>query len=147
MSDDDTKSAPRRDFVGVAVGVSAAAFAAAMGYPVVRYAAPRPRPSAGPTAIGKLEEFPEGGARTVVVDDRPVLVLRGRGGEVRAFSAICTHLQCVVGYVPATKQIECPCHRGVYDLDGRHLSGPPPRGLEELAVTVNEGTVIVSTAS
>jgi cytochrome b6-f complex iron-sulfur subunit len=144
MAEEDPKDAPRRDFLGIAVGTSAAGFAIAMGYPVARYAEPRRRAARGPTTIGKLEEIPVGGEKTVIVDDRPVLVLRSEAGEVRAFSAICTHLRCVVGWSAERKQIECPCHRGVYTADGQNLSGPPPRPLEELTVTVNEGSIIVS---
>jgi Rieske Fe-S protein len=135
----------RRDFLDLAVGGSAAAFAVAMAYPVARYAEPRARVDAGPVTVGKLEDFPLGGARTVLVHDRPVLVLRAGDGQLRAFSAICAHLQCIVGYSPERNQIECPCHQGVYGNDGQRLAGPPPRGLDELLITVNDGSVIVST--
>ncbi|HEY8087550.1 MAG TPA: Rieske (2Fe-2S) protein [Polyangiaceae bacterium] len=137
---------PRRDVLGVAVGGSAAAFALAVVYPVARFVEPPSRPSGGPAVVGKLEEFPVDGARMVMVDDRPVLVLRGVDGQLRAFSALCTHLQCIVSYSAERRQIECPCHRGVYSLDGQNLEGPPPRPLDELLVTVNEGSVIVSAA-
>jgi cytochrome b6-f complex iron-sulfur subunit len=135
---------PRRSFLNMAVGGSAAALAAAIGYPVSRFAEPRPRASSGPVSVGKLDEIPLGTARTVLVNERPVLLLRGADGQLRAFSAICTHLQCVVGYSAERKQIECPCHQGVYSMDGQNVSGPPPRKLEELEVAINEGTVIVS---
>jgi Rieske Fe-S protein len=146
MSDDQREDRPRRDFLSIAVGGSAAAFAVAMGYPVSRFAEPEARAASGPVIVGKLEAFPVGAAKTVLFHDRPVLVIRAHDGQLRAFSAICTHLQCVVGYSAERNQIECPCHRGVYTLDGHNAAGPPPRRLEELAVTVNEGSVIVSVA-
>lgn len=147
MSSSDTpKSAPRRDFLNIAVGGSAAAFAVALGYPASRFVEPPARPAAGPTVVGKLEEFPIGAARIVVVGERPVLVIRAADGQLRAFSALCTHLQCVVAYSSERNQIECPCHSGIYSADGQNLAGPPPRPLDELAITVNEGTVLVSTA-
>lgn len=145
-SSEKPKSPPRRDFLNIAVGGSATAFAVALAYPSTRYVEPPARPAAGPTVVGKLEDFPIGGAKTVVVGERPVLVIRAADGRLRAFSALCTHLQCVVAYSPERNQIECPCHSGIYSADGQNIAGPPPRPLEELAITVNEGTVLVSTA-
>jgi len=144
MSDnDDRKEVPRRDFLNVAIGGSAAALAVAGGYPVVRYLEPPPSQSKGAVRVGELDKFPVGSVRTVLVNERPVLIVRS-AQEVRAFSAVCSHLQCVVAYSPERKQIECPCHGGVYSIDGRNLAGPPPRPLEELAVTIDEGVLLVS---
>ncbi len=142
-SRDDKGGVARRNFLNLAVGGSAAAFAVAGTYPVVRYLEPPPGRARSASRVGKIEEFPVGSVRTVVVDDRPVHVIR-TADEVRAFSAICTHLQCVVAYSAEHKQFECPCHGGVYALDGRNLEGPPPRPLEELTVTIDEGYVLVS---
>jgi Rieske Fe-S protein len=147
MSGDEPKSPPRRDFLNVAVGGSAAAFVVAVTYPVARFVEPRARPPAGPTVVGKVEDFPRGGAKTVLVDERPVLVIRSAEGSFKSFAAVCTHLQCVVGFSAERNQIECPCHRGIYSLDGQNIAGPPPRPLEELAVSVNDGTVSVSPLS
>jgi cytochrome b6-f complex iron-sulfur subunit len=146
MSEEQPKDPPRRDFLGMAVGGSATAFAVAMGYPVVRYVQPEHRQASGPVTVGKLEEFPVGVAKTVLAHDRPVLVIRGTDGQFRAFSAICTHLQCVVGWSQERGQIECPCHGGIYGSDGERVAGPPPRRLDELVVSINEGSIIVSTA-
>lgn len=141
-SDGEPKDRPRRDFLGMAVGGSAAALALAGAYPVVRYLEPPAEPAPGATPVGKLEEFQVGAVRTVLVNERPVLIVR-TANEVRAFSALCTHLQCVVQYAAERKRFECPCHGGVYSLDGTNVAGPPPRPLDELAVAIAEGTVIV----
>ncbi len=144
--DDDPKNAPRRDFLGIALGATGTALAVAVVYPLGRFLQPAARPASGPTSIGKIEDFALGTAKTVLVDDHPILVIRTADGEFRAFSALCSHLQCVVGYSPERNRIECPCHQGVYSIDGQNLSGPPPRPLDEYIVTINEGAVIVSTA-
>lgn len=73
---------------------------------------------------------------------RGVIVLRAPDGELRAFDAKCTHAGCNVTY--AGTSIKCPCHGGVYDLDGRNIAGPPPRPLTRLAVSEEEGTLYVS---
>jgi cytochrome b6-f complex iron-sulfur subunit len=145
MSEEEPKSPRRRDFLNVAVGGSAVAFAAAMAYPAARFVQPRTRVDTGTVTVGKLEDFPIGGAKTVLFHDRPVLVLRSSDGHMRAFSAICSHLHCIVGFSAEKNQIECPCHQGVYSVDGQVVSGPPPRPLEELVVTINEGSVLLST--
>jgi cytochrome b6-f complex iron-sulfur subunit len=142
-ANDERKEVPRRDLLNVAVGASAAALALAGGYPVVRYLEPPGSRVTGAVRVGKLESFAVGSVHTVMVDERPVLLVR-TADEVRAFSAVCTHLQCVVAYSPERKQIECPCHGGVYSIDGRNLAGPPPKPLEELAVTIDEDSVLVS---
>jgi Rieske Fe-S protein len=141
---DETKAPPRRSFLNVAVGGSATAFAIVMGYPIARFVQPEVRAVGGPATVGKIEDFPVGSAKTVLVHERPVLVIRAADGQLRAFSAICTHLQCVVGWSAERRQIECPCHGGVYSSDGENIAGPPPRRLDELVVTLNEGSVLVS---
>jgi Rieske Fe-S protein len=146
MSSDEPESPSRRDVVSLAVSGSAAAFALAVVYPAARFVEPRARPSAGPTTIGRIDEFPVGAARTVLVDERPVIVLRGADGRLEAFSALCTHLQCVVAWSAERNQFECPCHRGAYSRDGRNIAGPPPRPLDALEIAVSDGLVIVSKA-
>ena len=142
-SDDGTK---RRDFLGIAIGGTATALAAAVVYPLGRFIEPKSRPPSGPTSIGKVEDFAPGTSKTVLVHDHPVLVIRTADGELRAFSALCTHLQCIVGYSAERNRIECPCHRGVYSIDGQNVSGPPPRPLDEYPVTIEGGAVVVRIA-
>ena len=67
-------------------------------------------------------------------EGKPVLVIAAGEKRFRAFSAICTHLGCIVKWDPATQKILCPCHAGVFGADGRVLSGPPPRPLPEYEV-------------
>ena len=72
------------------------------------------------------------------------IALSDEGGEVRAFSAVCTHLGCIVKYQPGPGRAwYCPCHKGTYATDGRVVSGPPPRPLLRLPVAVREGRVFV----
>jgi cytochrome b6-f complex iron-sulfur subunit len=115
----------------------------ASGYPVARFLSAPVRTSSGPTIVGKVDELPAGSAKTALVDDRPVIVVRSLDGEIRAFSALCTHLQCIVAYSPERNRIECPCHRGVYSVLGENVGGPPPRPLDELAVSIHEGNIVV----
>jgi len=74
---------------------------------------------------------------------RPALLVRDEAGEFRAFLATCTHLACTVNYDPDSRRIVCPCHQGLFDLEGNVLGGPPPRPLERLSVEVDNGTIHV----
>ncbi len=79
---------------------------------------------------------------------RPGIVFRTSDGEVRAFSAVCTHLDCTVQFRTDTSQLWCACHNGMYDLGGNVVSGPPPRGLEKFVVNIRgergEEEIVVS---
>jgi Rieske Fe-S protein len=49
-----------------------------------------------------------------------------------------------VQYQESRREIWCACHNGTYDLSGRVVSGPPPKGLDELAVRVRGDEVVIS---
>ena len=69
-----------------------------------------------------------------------VVFIDREGDGYRAMSATCAHLGCRVRWESSRQQFLCPCHGGVYDREGRVVSGPPPRGLERVAVRVNPQT-------
>jgi cytochrome b6-f complex iron-sulfur subunit len=67
------------------------------------------------------------------VDGEPTIVVR-YAGETRAFSAVCTHLGCLVKWEAAKSQFLCPCHMGHFDANGINVSGPPPSPLKRFRV-------------
>jgi Rieske Fe-S protein len=75
--------------------------------------------------------------------NRPAILIRTARGDLRAFSAICTHLNCTVTYRSDIAHIWCACHNGHYDLNGRNIQGPPPRPLETFAVNVRNDEIVV----
>ena len=60
-----------------------------------------------------------------------------------AISTRCAHLGCPVRWVPASERFICPCHGGVYDLQGVRVGGPPPRPLDRFFTRLHEGYVQV----
>ena len=64
-------------------------------------------------------------------------------GPIKAFSTVCPHLGCGVDFDEKTGKFACPCHTSAFDLDGRCLSGPSPRGLDELEAHVDGRDVLV----
>lgn len=72
-----------------------------------------------------------------------VFLVRDRGGQVKAFSATCTHLGCQVRWDGESKKFQCPCHGGVYDADGQVVEGPPPRALDRLETRVDGADAVL----
>ena len=117
-----------------------------MLYPIVRFITP-PRAAgnvASSVVAAKVNEVAPNTGKIFRFGSRPGIVVRTASGEWRAFSAVCTHLQCTVQYRADVEQIWCACHNGFFDLTGRNVAGPPPRPLDEYEVTIKGEDVIVS---
>jgi cytochrome b6-f complex iron-sulfur subunit len=93
--------------------------------------------------VAARDQIPPNGGMVV---NLPVghVALVDAGGELRAFSAVCTHLGCIIKWQPAARSVWfCPCHKGTYDRDGHVVSGPPPRPLQRYDVAIRDGRVYV----
>lgn len=117
--------------------------AAVFLYPVMRFLKPRAATSSGSletVARYRVNELkPDANGRWPApfnFGGKPCLLILTPEGEVKAFNALCTHVDCTVEYRPAERDIFCNCHNGVYDLNGQNVSGPPPRPLEEYKVSL-----------
>jgi Rieske Fe-S protein len=73
-----------------------------------------------------------------------LLILQADGQTYNALSATCTHLGCTVQYRPDLHEIWCPCHNGIYNLNGGNVSGPPPQPLTKFDVHVRGDEIFVS---
>ncbi|HMF44918.1 MAG TPA: ubiquinol-cytochrome c reductase iron-sulfur subunit [Polyangia bacterium] len=71
------------------------------------------------------------------------LVRAVEDGPIKAFSTVCPHLGCGVDFDEKTGKFNCPCHTSAFDLDGRCLGGPSPRGLDQLETHVEGRDVLV----
>jgi Rieske Fe-S protein len=51
--------------------------------------------------------------------------------SLNVLSNSCAHLGCPVRWVVVEDKGEflCPCHGGIYDINGGYVGGPPPRGM------------------
>lgn len=64
--------------------------------------------------------------------------IQQKGKELVAFSAVCPHLGCGVGYDGT--QFQCPCHDSKFArADGAAQSGPSKRGLDPLTLVEVDG--------
>jgi Rieske Fe-S protein len=136
----------RRSFIRWILGGGFTASIVSFLYPALRFMNPPAVPEAAvnEVAAGKVSDLKANSGKIVRFGSRPVLLVRLNETDWRAFSAVCTHLNCTVQYQEAGRQIWCACHNGLYDLNGRVISGPPPRPLEEYTVHVRGEEVVVS---
>ena len=95
-------------------------------------------------ADGGIETvFPEGGA---ALPQSPVVLIRD-GSNYFAFSKVCTHAGCPVAlYRHASRQLICPCHQSIFDVEhgAKNVSGPAPRPLPALALGIDAAGFLVA---
>jgi nitrite reductase/ring-hydroxylating ferredoxin subunit len=147
MSEDATttsKGVTRREFLYYAWFSSMALFMAGSGGATLAYAFPRFKEGefGGKFVVGKTEEF-EDGSVTPVRNGKFFLVRQG--DEYMALYQVCTHLGCLVR---ETEQgFSCPCHGSKFAKDGTLVASPAPRDMDEFAVEIVDGNVIVDTGN
>lgn len=136
----------KRNFLKFVLSGGLLALAASVLYPLFAYLKPPKEGEVEVTSVkaGKLSEIEKDSGRIVKFGTKPVILLRTAAGDLKALSATCTHLDCTVQYKKEIGLIWCACHNGKYDLNGRNVSGPPPRPLEEYRVVVQGDDVMIS---
>jgi len=144
----DLQSNPvtRRKFLGWLLGFSIVTTLAGIVAPIAAYLLPPVRQTnyGGPTLVGVVDDFPVGTGKVVAVNDKPVIVVNTSAGGIKAFSAICTHLGCVVYWHPEKSVIHSPCHDGLFNpANGAVVSGPPPRPLPPYELAIKDDKVYV----
>lgn len=146
INDSGLHSPTRRTFLDWLVGGSAVATLGAIIYPIIKFMTPPHIIESTETSVvaAKLTEVTKNSGKIFKFGNKPGLLVRTEGGELKAFSATCTHLDCIVQYRSDTKQIWCACHNGQYNLSGKNIGGPPPRPLEEFKVNTRGDDIVVS---
>ncbi len=143
----------RRDLLHFSLASTGAIAAAALLAPVGIYlAAPAGERSAtGDVYVAPAEgnrAIPVGGSAGRLVEGEDWIVVRLDTDRYCAVSRTCTHSGvCLVDWDKARQQFVCPCHRGVFDVYGNVVWGPPPKPLESRDVFVKEGRVYVKRKS
>ena len=137
----------RKGFIDWLLGTTVGAFAVAVVYPVTRYIIPPEVPEV--TSDSEIlpfgeDELPVNSGRIFKFGNKPAMVVKMASGEIRAFSAQCTHLDCTVQYRDDVQHIWCACHNGHYDLAGKNIQGPPPRPLPTYDVNIRGTQIIVT---
>lgn len=111
---------------GAAIGATVAALSQRKPPPVTT-ALVRPSPSLVPqgvwSPVARIVDVPPGAVmrfRTAAFSG----FLVNDDGEIRALSAVCTHMGCTLTYRPAVRDLRCPCHGASFDLSGKLANGP-----------------------
>ena len=114
--------------------------------------APAPEGSAPAASAGSASS----GAKIAMVSDVPVgsvfafqdpqggpaFLLQPAAGTFLAYSGICTHNGCTVGYDESAAEFACPCHGARFEVaTGEPVQGPAQQPLAKIAVVESGGTV------
>jgi Rieske Fe-S protein len=110
---------------------------------------PTAEPSAAPDApaagedIAALADVPVGGSIDANINGAAALIAQPTAGQVVAFSAICTHQQCVVA--AAGNEFHCPCHGSMFDAaTGDVIQGPALEPLSAIPVAVSGDRIVAA---
>ncbi len=98
-------------------------------------------PKVSGTVLGTASEIPVGGGK--IFTAAKVVVTQPVRGQYKGFSAVCTHVGCILSEV-ADGTIDCPCHGSEFKItNGAVVTGPAPRPLPAKQITVVEGKVVL----
>ncbi len=100
--------------------------------------------AAGGAAAGALtatSAIPVGGGKIFAA--QTTVVTQPSAGEFKVFSAVCTHMGCIVNQI-ADGRIDCPCHGSEYSItDGAVLAGPAPKPLPAKSFKVTGDSIFL----
>ena len=150
----------RREFLQLAMAGISTFIASALSIPLVGYLLSPALKRTAPqwTQLGPLSDFTVGVPKQVPftrfrrdgwierAENLAVWVWRKAETEVVAYNGHCTHLGCAYNWLTEGKHKDhffSPCHDGVFALDGKVISGPPPRPLDTLETKVEDGIVFI----
>lgn len=99
--------------------------------------------SGGRVRAASLTELQAAGGLVTAAENEPIILTYTENAGVKAFSAICTHLGCIVQW-NQSGFIQSPCHDGRFNAQtGAVISGPPPSPLPAFDVVVEGDDIYV----
>lgn len=158
--DEKLKGEPvtRKRFLGYLIGGISGIIAATIATPLIGYfLSPlwRKHPPLY-TPIARTEDIPMGEPTFITYEQRirdgwyfttlskGAWIVNKDGSEFIVYDPKCTHLNCPYYWDKESKVFLCPCHDGGFDIDGNVIFGPPPRPLDRLEFTIEDGSIMVS---
>ena len=73
----------------------------------------------------------------------PAILVRAEDGQYYAYGQKCSHMGCSIYFERGSRRLECPCHKGAFDVQtGSVLNGPPPRPLDLIVLQVRAGSEV-----
>jgi cytochrome b6-f complex iron-sulfur subunit len=150
MANDDSSVAVdngRRNFLNWFLSTTAGAFLVSVTYPLSKYLIPPEVTESTASTVTlsiKPNDVKANSGQIFRFGSQPAILIKDANGELKAFSAVCTHLACIVQYRSDISHVWCACHNGHFDLNGRNVEGPPPKPLEQYVVNVRADQIVVS---
>jgi cytochrome b6-f complex iron-sulfur subunit len=145
-ADLNIRPASRRQALKWLLGFSVVSTVGGIVGPIIAYLWPTEQIATygEPVEVGKVEDFPVGSGSIVTVQNKPVMIVNTKQGGLKAFSAICTHLGCIVYWDRPKGVMHSPCHDGLFNaVNGAVVAGPPPRPLPPYELAIKDGKVYV----
>ncbi len=97
--------------------------------------------SSATNALAATSKIPVGSG--MIFPEPQVVVTQPTAGEFKAFSAVCTHMGCIVNQI-SNQTIDCPCHGSQYSITtGAVVAGPAPRPLPAKQIKVSGGSIFL----
>ena len=133
----------RRNFLKWLLAIFSTVTVSSFVYPLLRFLAPPGSEAKTQSLVLRKSDVPVGGAKNIVFNNTPAILFNNREKGYVALSKVCTHLGCIVEYSPEKNSLVCPCHAGIYDLEGNVRSGPPPKSLTRIPVKVEGENIVI----
>jgi menaquinol-cytochrome c reductase iron-sulfur subunit len=145
----------RRSFLGALLALGSLSVGALLSVPLLRFALfplLRRTTELKSSPVGELSEFSsltDPVLRTIqieqvdgwrkAVSEKAVYVTKDAQGQLRVLTSVCPHLGCTVPWNKEKRQFVCPCHGGMFTMDGTRVSGPSLRDMDTLETSVEGG--------
>lgn len=148
----------RRQVARLGTMVGGAVFGLALGGPIVGFILSPVLQQSTPTVwrrVGRIDRIPLRTPTRFVVqfpqgywdhsaEPWDTYVVRLSQSRVKVLSNVCTHMQCAVRWQASLGQFECPCHGGLYTIDGTNVGGPPPKPLPQWVHRIENGVLYIA---
>ena len=135
----------RKNFIQRALTLWGTIVSLPIVYGISKYLVPE-MAAEGPVEIvaGRRGDLAPGEVKMVRSGSRAFFLTESASGELRAFSARCSHLGCIVQRVEELDRFRCNCHGSQFDADGVNLTGPALTPLQPFRVEVRGEDVVVT---
>ncbi len=90
-----------------------------------------------------IDLIPAGEVYKTTLMKLPIIILHHPRKGFIALSRVCTHLGCLVDYDRSESKLICPCHGANFTVEGRVISGPPPKPLQRIPLVIKDKKIII----
>ena len=147
MADEKTTK-DRRGFLAGALAVGGLAVGYGVGaFEFLHYLVPLgQKPKYRELFVGPVDALKVGQSKLIHSPGGETYLMARHEKGFRVLSNICPHLGCRVHWQPEEQTFLCPCHIGIFDAEGKAVSGPPAEANQNLAsleTVIRGGSVFV----